>query len=70
MTGQRFSDFLNMAGRIYYETHIAPLLRMQGSFNEFAIDMVAASRRAGADDRQCAGRAATPRASRSLSGWP
>jgi sigma-B regulation protein RsbU (phosphoserine phosphatase) len=42
MVGKRFSDFLNMAGRIYYETHIAPLLRMQGSFNEFAIDVVAA----------------------------
>jgi sigma-B regulation protein RsbU (phosphoserine phosphatase) len=40
MKGKRFSDFLNMAGRIYYETHIAPLLRMQGFFNEFAIDMV------------------------------
>jgi sigma-B regulation protein RsbU (phosphoserine phosphatase) len=43
MTGKRFSDFLNMAGRIYYETHIAPLLRMQGFFNEFAIDMVTAA---------------------------
>jgi sigma-B regulation protein RsbU (phosphoserine phosphatase) len=43
MTGKRFSDFLNMAGRIYFETHIAPLLRMQGSFNEFAIDMVTAA---------------------------
>jgi sigma-B regulation protein RsbU (phosphoserine phosphatase) len=32
-----------MAGRIYYETHIAPLLRMQGFFNEFAIDMVTAA---------------------------
>jgi phosphoserine phosphatase RsbU/P len=40
MTGKRFSDFLNVAGRIYYETHIAPLLRMQGFFNEFAIDIV------------------------------
>jgi sigma-B regulation protein RsbU (phosphoserine phosphatase) len=40
MVGKRFSDFLNMAGRIYYETHIAPLLRMQGFFNEFAIDLV------------------------------
>ena len=29
-----------MAGRIYYETHIAPLLRMQGFFNEFALDFV------------------------------
>ncbi len=43
MIGKRFSDFLNMAGRIYYETHIAPLLRMQGFFNEFAIDMVTAT---------------------------
>lgn len=43
MVGKRFSDFLNMAGRIYFETHIAPLLRMQGFFNEFAIEMVSAA---------------------------
>ena len=43
MVGKRFSDFVNMAGRIYYETHIAPLLRMQGFFNEFAIEMVTAT---------------------------
>ncbi len=42
MVGKRFSDFVNIAGRIYYETHIAPLLRMQGFFNEFAIEMVTA----------------------------
>lgn len=42
MVGKRFSNFLNMAGRIFYETHIAPLLRMQGFFNEFAIDVVGA----------------------------
>jgi sigma-B regulation protein RsbU (phosphoserine phosphatase) len=40
VSGKRFSEFLNIAGRIYYETHIAPLLRMQGFFNEFAIDLV------------------------------
>jgi sigma-B regulation protein RsbU (phosphoserine phosphatase) len=28
------------AGRIYYETHIAPLLRMQGSFERIAIDVL------------------------------
>ena len=39
MVGKRFTDFVTMAGRIYYETHIAPLLRLQGSFNEFAIEM-------------------------------
>ena len=43
MADKRFSDFLNMAGRIYFETHIAPLLRMQGFYNEFAIDMVTAA---------------------------
>lgn len=39
LIGKRFSDFLNIAGRIYYETHIAPLLRMQGFFHEFALDV-------------------------------
>jgi sigma-B regulation protein RsbU (phosphoserine phosphatase) len=39
-TGKRIHQFLNMAGRIYFETHIAPLLRMQGFFNEFALDFV------------------------------
>jgi sigma-B regulation protein RsbU (phosphoserine phosphatase) len=41
--GQRLHRFLNMAGRIYYETHIAPLLRMQGFFNEFALDFETAA---------------------------
>ena len=53
MTGKRFSDFLNMAGRIHYETHIAPLLKMQGFFDGFAIDMLTADRRAAADDCRC-----------------
>jgi sigma-B regulation protein RsbU (phosphoserine phosphatase) len=43
LVGRRLHQFLNMAGRIYYETHIAPLLRMQGFFNEFAIDFEAAA---------------------------
>jgi sigma-B regulation protein RsbU (phosphoserine phosphatase) len=41
--GRRLHEFLNMAGRIYYETHIAPLLRMQGFFNEFAVDFETAA---------------------------
>jgi phosphoserine phosphatase RsbU/P len=41
--GRRLHQFLNMPGRIYYETHIAPLLRMQGFFNEFALDFETAS---------------------------
>ena len=40
--GKRIHHFLNIAGRIFYETHIAPLLRMQGFFNEFALDFVTA----------------------------
>jgi sigma-B regulation protein RsbU (phosphoserine phosphatase) len=42
MIGKPFNGFLTVAGRIYYETHIAPLLRMQGSFEEFAIDVIKA----------------------------
>jgi PAS domain S-box-containing protein len=42
LVGRRFLDLLNIAGKIFYETHFAPLLRMQGSFNEFALDIVRA----------------------------
>src|SRR5690606_9329656 len=38
--GRRFQDLLNIAGKIYYETHFAPLLRMQGFFHEVALDLV------------------------------
>lgn len=41
LPGRRFQDLLNVAGKIYYETHFAPLLRLQGSFNEVALDLVA-----------------------------
>ena len=40
LNGKRLHDFLNIAGRIFYETHFAPLLRMQGFFNEVALDLV------------------------------
>lgn len=40
LTGERLHDFLNIAGRIFYETHFAPLLRMQGFFNEVALDLL------------------------------
>ena len=42
LIGKRFSDVLTVAGRIYYETHIAPLLRIQGTFEKFAIDVLRA----------------------------
>jgi len=40
LIGRRWLDLLNIAGKIYYETHFAPLLRMQGSFHEVALDLV------------------------------
>jgi PAS domain S-box-containing protein len=40
---KRFHDLLNIAGRIYYETHFAPLLRMQGFFHEVALEFVCKS---------------------------
>src|SRR6185503_10533917 len=39
VTGQRFSDLLTIGGKIYYETHLWPLLRMQGFFDEIAIEL-------------------------------
>ena len=43
LKGRSFHDLLNVAGRIYYETHFAPLLRMQGHFNEVALEIVTRS---------------------------
>jgi sigma-B regulation protein RsbU (phosphoserine phosphatase) len=40
LLGKRLGDLLNIAGRMFYETHIAPLLRMQRFFNEVALDLV------------------------------
>ena len=40
LAGRRFQDLLNIAGKVYYETHFAPLLRMQGFFHEVALDLV------------------------------
>ncbi|MBD8870704.1 PP2C family protein-serine/threonine phosphatase [Nocardioides donggukensis] len=43
LVGQtRFADLLSVGGRIYYETHLAPLLRMQGSAREIALELVRA----------------------------
>jgi PAS domain S-box-containing protein len=39
---RRFDELLTMGGRIYYETHYAPLLRMQGSVREIALEIVCA----------------------------
>lgn len=40
LIGRRLHDLLNISGQIFYETHIAPLLRMQGFFNEVALDLI------------------------------
>ncbi|MCV9967817.1 PAS domain-containing sensor histidine kinase [Pararhizobium sp. BT-229] len=37
---KRLLDLFPVAGRVFYETHFAPLLRMQGYFNEVALDLV------------------------------
>ena len=42
---RRFQDLLTVGGRIYHETHYAPLLRMQGHVREIAVDVVAADGR-------------------------
>ncbi|WP_342633724.1 ATP-binding protein [Neorhizobium lilium] len=42
IVGRKFIDFLTMPGKIYFETHFAPLVTMQGAFNEVALDMVKA----------------------------
>ncbi|XKM40028.1 ATP-binding protein [Rhizobium ruizarguesonis] len=45
LLGKRLRDLLNTSGRISYESHFAPLLRMQGFFNEVALDLVTADGR-------------------------
>jgi sigma-B regulation protein RsbU (phosphoserine phosphatase) len=39
---RRFQDLLSPGGRIYHETHYAPLLHMQGSVREIAVEIVKA----------------------------
>jgi PAS domain S-box-containing protein len=46
LAGQkRFQDLLTPGGRIFHETHYAPLLRMQGTVREIAVEMVCADGR-------------------------
>lgn len=44
LIGRRFHDLLNAPGRIFYETNVSPLLRMQGSIDEVAMDFMASDR--------------------------
>ena len=40
---RRFQELLTAGGRIYHETHYAPLLQMQGTVREIAVDIVCAN---------------------------
>jgi len=39
LEGTRFQSLLSMGSRIYYETHYAPLLQMQGAVSEIALEI-------------------------------
>jgi PAS domain S-box-containing protein len=43
--GRRFQDLLTPGGRIFHETHYAPLLRMQGEVREIAVEIECAGGR-------------------------
>ncbi|AWI90328.1 hybrid sensor histidine kinase/response regulator [Methylobacterium sp. DM1] len=42
LVDRRFLDLLTIAGKVYYETLFAPLLRMKGFFHEVALDLLKA----------------------------
>ena len=42
LVGTSIHDILGFGGRIAYETHLAPLLRMQGHVHEIALDLLTA----------------------------
>jgi sigma-B regulation protein RsbU (phosphoserine phosphatase) len=45
LLGRRFQDLLPAGDRIFYETHVAPLLQMQGKVREIAVQLVGVSGR-------------------------
>ena len=40
LCSRRFQDLLTMGGRIFHQTHLAPMLRMHGSVTEVKLDML------------------------------
>jgi sigma-B regulation protein RsbU (phosphoserine phosphatase) len=40
LAGKRFSDILTISGKVYYETHLSPLLKMQGFFDEVMLEIL------------------------------
>jgi sigma-B regulation protein RsbU (phosphoserine phosphatase) len=43
LIGKRLRDFMTLPSRIIYETNIAPVLRLQGRFEEVVLDLVTAA---------------------------
>lgn len=43
LTQRRFQDLLTMGGKIFHQSHWAPLMRMQGSVAEVKLDLKNAS---------------------------
>jgi sigma-B regulation protein RsbU (phosphoserine phosphatase) len=43
LIGKRLRELLTVPGRIFYETNVAPALRLQGRFEEMALDLVTAT---------------------------
>ncbi|MDB5203915.1 MAG: hypothetical protein JWQ27_3324 [Ferruginibacter sp.] len=39
LEGKKFADLLSIGGKVYYETHLSPLLRMQGFFDEVVLEL-------------------------------
>lgn len=63
LAGTKFQSLLSIGSRIYYETHYAPLLRMQGFANEIALEVTLADGRilpVNANTRQRSGPDGTP----------
>ncbi|MGE2833165.1 SpoIIE family protein phosphatase [Mycobacterium sp. SMC-4] len=44
LLGRSFTELFSAGGRIHYETHFAPLLKINGRVSEFAVDLVATDR--------------------------
>jgi sigma-B regulation protein RsbU (phosphoserine phosphatase) len=43
LVGKRLRDLMTLPSRIVYETNIAPVLRLQGRFEEVVLDLVTAA---------------------------
>ena len=40
LKGKRFANLLAVGGRMYYQTHLAPLLHLQGFFDEIELELI------------------------------